>query len=284
MSKKGLGRGLQALLSDELDDNHTIREILISDIEPNPDQPRREFDPQALNDLADSLREHGLLQPILVRPVGERYCIIAGERRLRAAKIAGFSKIESIVQVCSDQEMAERALIENIQRADLSPLEEGMAYKRLIQDYGLTQELVAQRVGKARATVANLLRVISLPEVVLELLRDEKISLGHAKVLLGIKDTSLQVLTAQKAAKEQLSVRETEDLINKLTEKATKTTKSKPPSEHSQLLYNIEERLQMSLQTKVLVKGDSKRGKIEVQYFSAEELNRLLELWNIQID
>lgn len=281
MSKKGLGRGLQALLSDELGDNLSIKEIPITDIEPNPDQPRREFDPQALNDLADSLRDHGLLQPILVRPVGERYYIIAGERRLRAAKIAGFSKIKSIVQLCSDQEMAERALVENIQRADLSPIEEGMAYNRLIEDHGLTQEMVAQRVGKARTTVANLLRVILLPEVVLELLRDEKISLGHAKVLLGIKDTSLQVLTAQKAAKEQLSVRETEDLINRLSKN---TERSKPSREYSLLLHNVEERLQTSFQTKVLLKGDSKRGKIEIQYFSEEELNRLLELWNIRID
>ena len=281
MSKKGLGRGLQALLSDELGDNPSIKEIPISDIEPNPDQPRREFDPQSLNDLADSLREHGLLQPILVRPLGERYCIIAGERRLRAARIAGFTKIECIVQLCSDQEMAERALVENIQRADLSPLEEGMAYNRLIEEYGLTQDQVAQRVGKARTTVANLLRVILLPEVVLELLRDEKISLGHAKVLLGIKDTSLQVLIAQKAGKEQLSVRETEDLINRLTEK---TEKSKPTREYSLLLHNVEERLQTSFQTKVLLKGNSKRGKIEIQYFSEEELNRLLELWNVRID
>ncbi|SPF32437.1 stage 0 sporulation protein J [Candidatus Desulfosporosinus infrequens] len=281
MSKKGLGRGLQALLSDELSDNPSIKEIDISDIEPNPDQPRREFDTQALNDLADSLREHGLLQPILVRPVGERYYIIAGERRLRAAKIAGFSKINSIVQLCSDLEMAERALVENIQRADLSPLEEGKAYYRLIEDYGLTQELVAQRVGKARTTVANLLRVILLPEVVLELLREEKISLGHAKVLLGMKDTSLQVLTAQKAAKEQLSVRETEDLVNRLSEKPEK---SKPTREYSSLLHNVEERLQNTFQTKVHLKGNSKRGKIEIQYFSEEELNRLLELWNVQID
>ncbi|MDR3540801.1 MAG: ParB/RepB/Spo0J family partition protein [Desulfosporosinus sp.] len=281
MSKKGLGRGLQALLSDELGDNPSIKEIDISEIEPNPDQPRREFDPQALNELADSLRDHGLLQPILVRPVGERYYIIAGERRLRAAKIAGFTKIQSIVQLCSDLEMAERALVENIQRADLSPLEEGMAYNRLIEDYGLTQELVAQRVGKARTTVANLLRVILLPEVVLELLRDEKISLGHAKVLLAIKDTSLQVLTAQKAAKEQLSVRETEELINRLSERPEKT---KPARDYSQLLHNVEERLQTSFQTKVLLKGNSNRGKIEIQYFSEEELNRLLELWNIRID
>ncbi|OLN34022.1 ParB/RepB/Spo0J family partition protein [Desulfosporosinus metallidurans] len=281
MAKKGLGRGLQALLPDDSGSNLSIIEIPISDIEPNPDQPRREFDPQALNDLADSLREHGLLQPILVRPFGDRYCIIAGERRLRAAKLAGLVKIEGIVQLCSDQEMAERAIIENIQRADLSPLEEGMAYNRLIEDYGLTQEQVAQRVGKARATVANLLRVIQLPEVVLELLRNEKISLGHAKVLLGIKDTTLQVLIAQKAAKEQFSVRETEDLINKLNDG---TEKSKPSPAYSPLLHNVEDRLRTSFQTKVSLKGDFKRGRIEIQYFSEEELNRLLDLWNIRVD
>ena len=281
MSKKALGRGLQALLSDELGENPSIKEIAISDIIPNPDQPRRDFDPQALNELADSLRVHGLLQPVLVRPVGEHYYIIAGERRLRAAKIAGFTKIAVIVQVCTDQEMAERALIENIQRADLTPVEEGFAYARLIEEYGMTQELVAQRVGKARTTVANLLRVILLPQVVLELLRDDKISLGHAKILLGLKDTTIQVLTAQKAAKEQLSVRETEDLINRLTEK---TKRAKTPRESSTLFHNVEDRLRTSFQTKVQLKGDLKRGKIEIQYFSEEELNRLLELWNIRID
>ena len=281
MSKKALGRGLQALLSDELGENPSIKEIAISDIISNPDQPRKDFEPQALNELADSLLVHGLLQPVLVKPVGEHYYIIAGERRLRAAKIAGFTKIAVIVQVCTDQEMAERALIENIQRADLTPVEEGFAYARLIEEYGMTQELVAQRVGKARTTVANLLRVILLPKVVLELLRDDKISLGHAKILLGLKETTIQVLTAQKAAKEQLSVRETEDLINRLTEK---TKRAKTPRESSTLFHNVEDRLRTSFQTKVQLKGDLKRGKIEIQYFSEEELNRLLELWNIRID
>jgi len=281
VSKKALGRGLQALLSDELGENPSIREISISDIIPNPDQPRKDFDPQALNELADSLLAHGLLQPVLVKPVGEYYCIIAGERRLRAAKIAGFTKISVIVQVCSDQEMAERALIENIQRADLSPVEEGFAYARLIEEYGMTQELVAQRVGKARTTVANLLRVIMLPKVVLDLLRDDKISLGHAKILLGLKDSTIQVLTAQKAAKEHLTVRETEDIVNRLTENVQK---AKNPREHSTLFHNIEDRLRTSFQTKVHLKGDLIRGKIEIQYFSEEELNRLLELWNIRID
>lgn len=280
MSKKALGRGLQALLSDEAGENSSIKEIAISDIIHNPDQPRKDFDPQALNELADSLLVHGLLQPILVRPVGDRYCIIAGERRLRAAQIAGFTKIAVIVQVCTDQEMAERALIENIQRADLNPIEEGFAYARLIEEYGMTQELVAQRVGKARTTVANLLRVILLPKDVLELIREDKISLGHAKILLGLKDSTIQVLTAHKAANEQLSVRETETLINKLT----KTNRPKTTHDRSTLFHNVEDRLRTSFQTKVQLKGDLKRGRIEIQYFSEEELTRLLDLWNIRID
>lgn len=281
MSKKALGRGLQALLSDELGENPIIKDILISDIIPNPEQPRRDFDLDSLNELAESLRTHGLLQPVLVRPEGEHYCIIAGERRLRAAKIAGFSKIASIVQVCTDQEMAERALIENIQRADLSPVEEGFAYSRLIEEYGMTQEQVAQRVGKARTTVANLLRIILLPTGVLDLLRDNKLSLGHAKILLALKDTTIQLLTAEKAANEQLSVRETEELVTRLTEQVHKIKSSR---ERSPLFINVEDRLRSSFQTKVQLKGDLKRGKIEILYFSEEELNRLLELWNIQID
>ena len=285
MSKKGLGKGLQALISAELGERPAIKEIPIADIVSNPDQPRKQFDTDSLNELADSLREHGLLQPILVRPVGDdRYSIIAGERRLRAAKIAGFKRIDSIVQIASEQEIAERALIENIQRSNLSPVEEGFAYARLIEEFNLTQETVAQRVGKARATVANLLRIILLPTLVLDLIREEKISLGHAKVLLGLKDTSLQVLAAQKAAKERLSVRETESLISRLSEKAPTASKEAGQRRRSVMVSNLEDRLRENFQTKVQIKGDLKRGRIEIQYFSEDELNRLLELWKIEID
>ncbi|KLU67126.1 chromosome-partitioning protein Spo0J [Desulfosporosinus acididurans] len=284
MSKKGLGRGLQALLSDEMDENPVIKEIPISEIEPNPEQPRRDFEQNALNELADSIREHGLLQPILVRPVGERYIIIAGERRLRAAKIAGITKINCIVQLCTDQEMAERAIVENIQRANLSPYEEGMAYHRLIQEYGLTQDQVAQKVGKARTTIANLLRIIQLPDVILEMLKAEKLSLGHAKVLLGVKDTSLQVIAAEKTVREQLSVRETEELIDRLL-KPTEKIKAGPKTYGQPAdLRHVEDRLRANFQTKVQLKGNLKRGRIEIQYFSEEELNRLLDIWDIQVE
>jgi ParB family chromosome partitioning protein len=284
VSKKGLGRGLQALLSDELETNLNIKEISINEIDANPDQPRREFDLQSLNELADSIRQHGLLQPILVRPLADRYCVIAGERRLRAAKIAELTTIPCIVQVCSDIEVAERALIENIQRTDLNPIEEGLAYKKLIDEYGFTQDQVAQHVGKARTTITNLMRVVMLPEPVLDLIRKDKISLGHAKVLLGINESSLQVLIAQKIALENLSVRQTEVLVSKTTDHSKPLRDRNSTISNSSILKGVEERLRSNFQTKVELKGSLKSGKIEIRYFSEEELNRLLELWNICID
>ena len=285
MSKRGLGRGLEALIIDSSDDKG-IREISISEIEANIDQPRKVFNQDELDELAESLRMHGLLQPILVRKEGLKYCIIAGERRYRAAMIAGFEKIACIIQECSPQEMAERALVENIQRTDLSPIDEGLAYLRLMEEYGLTQEQVAQKVGKGRPTVANLLRVIKLPEPVLALLRQEKISFGHAKLLLSVDDSSVQVLLAQKVSKEGLSVREAEGLLHNLVDKVEPKKRDKKIPLHSdyQILQSVEERLNSYFQTKVRLKGEPGKGRIEIDYFSEEELNRLLELWNVIVD
>jgi len=286
VSKKGLGRGLQALIYEGTSEGVGVQEIFLSQIEPNPDQPRKEFEQTSLEELAESLRIHGLLQPILVGPRGDGYQIIAGERRFRAAQIAGFDKIACLVQVCTEQEIAERSLVENIQRSNLSPIEEGRAYARLIKEYGLTQEQVAQRVGKGRPTVANLLRVIQLPDPVLAFLRDEKISLGHAKVLLGINDSSLQVLLAQRAANLGLSVREIEELLTKFqSETKEKERKEEEPKLQSFMtVRQIEDKLRGTFQTKVKLKGDLQKGHIQIEYFSQEELNRLLELWAIQID
>ncbi|WP_206811277.1 ParB/RepB/Spo0J family partition protein [Paradesulfitobacterium ferrireducens] len=280
MAKKGLGRGLEALIPDEGPQAQALREIALADIEPNPDQPRREFDEETLKELGDSIREHGLLQPILVRPNGSRYMIIAGERRFRASKLAGMEKIPVIVQECSELEMTERALVENVQRANLSPVEEGLAYRRLMEEFDLTQEQVAQKVGKGRPTVANLLRIIQLPEPVLKLLREEKISLGHAKVLMGLEDSTVQVLIADKAAREQLSVRAMEELLNNLRGKKEqpKVKKAAIPA-----LRMVEDRLRELLQTKVRISGSEERGKIEIEFFSQEELNRLLELWKLEV-
>lgn len=282
MSKKALGRGLEALIGNESRENDTgILEIDLDRIKPNPDQPRKNFELQSLAELAESLKTHGLLQPILVQSSGDEYVIIAGERRYRAAQLAGLSKVFCILQNGTEQEMAERSLIENIQRANLSPVEEGMAYSRLISEYGLTQDQVAERVGKGRPTVANLLRIIQLPERILQLIGENKLSLGHAKVLLGIKDTSLQVLLADKVAKDSLSVRDLENVILKFSDQTeTRHVQRKTPP----LFGQVEDKLRTSFQTKVRVKGDTKRGKIEIDYFSEEELNRLLDLWNIQIE
>lgn len=282
MSKKALGRGLEALIGADPIESASIQEIELYKIKPNPDQPRKGFDQESLVELAASLKTHGLLQPILVQSSGDEYVIIAGERRYRAAKLAGLTAIPCLIQTGTEQELAEKALIENIQRSNLSPIEEGMAYARLIHEYGLTQEQVADRVGKGRPTITNLLRVIQLPEPVRYLIQEGKLSLGHAKVLLGIKDTSLQVLLAQKVAKENLPVRELENLILKYTDQ--RDSSGKPPKKSSPLMNQIEDRLRSSFQTKVKVKGNSGRGRIEIEYFSEDEFNRLLELWNVQVE
>jgi ParB family chromosome partitioning protein len=285
VSKRALGRGLEALIFNSSDDRG-IKEILLTEIETNIDQPRKEFNLDSLEELAESIRMHGLLQPILVRLDGQKYSIIAGERRFRAAMMAGLEKIACLVQECSPQESAERALVENIQRSDLSPIDEGLAYLRLMEDYGLTQEQVAQRVGKGRPTVANLLRVIKLPEPILTLLRQEKITVGHAKLLLSIDDSSIQIMLAKKVSKEGLSVREAENLISDLFDKEesrTKEIRTVTVTDHN-VMQGVEERLNSFFQTKVKLKGKPGKGKIIIDYFSQEELNRLLELWNITIE
>lgn len=282
MSKKGLGRGLGALITERETESSEIKEIMLVDIFPNPDQPRREFDEDKLKELADSIKEHGLIQPILVKPEGSKYHIIAGERRFRASKLAGFDRISCIVRNCSEQEMTEKALIENIQRDDLSPVEEGLAYSHLINEYGLTQEQVAKRVGKGRTTVANLLRIIQLPYEILELINKGEVSLGHAKVILSVENPDQQLALAQRIVKESLSVRDLEVLVQEKEENSKPKKKTKSKANHYDLLNDIEDKLRTAFQTKVSVKGDQEKGKIEIEYYSKEELNRLLETWAVE--
>lgn len=293
MSRKGLGKGLGALIVERDNTNGEIKEILIKDLVPNPDQPRKEFDQEKLQELADSIREHGLIQPVLVKPHEGKYCIIAGERRFRASQLLGLDRISCIVRECSDQDMTEKALIENIQRTDLSPVEEGLAYARLMNEYGLTQEQVAKKVGKGRPTVANLLRIIQLPGEVLQLLSSGTISLGHAKVLLGVEDSSMQVDLAKKIVEEALSVRQLEatvlgetliseeqEINNEASSSKTSRKKSRTILKHSDL-NDIQDKLHGVFQTKVKILGNEKRGKIEIEYYSKDELDRLLEIWHI---
>jgi len=284
VSKKGLGRGLGALITDRETESDFIKEIMIVDIFPNPDQPRRDFDEEKLSELADSIKLHGLLQPILVKPDGSKYHIIAGERRFRASQIAGLDRISCIVRDCTDQEMTEKALIENIQRADLSPVEEGLAYARLMEEYGLTQEQVAKRVGKGRPTVANLLRIIQLPTEVLEQLKTGNISLGHAKLLLTLENPQQQIALAHQIFTESMSVRDTEIHLQAKDEKPLQPVQ---PVKAKRIKYDslldIEEKLRTIFQTKVAVKGNEQKGKIEIDYYSKDELNRLLEGWKVEI-
>lgn len=289
MAKKigGLGKGLSAIFSEnDTEDNNEIQTLKISQIEPNRSQPRRSFDEEALGELAESIREHGVLQPILVRPqIYGGYQIVAGERRYRASRMAGLSEIPAIVRELSDSETMQIALIENLQRRDLSPLEEAKGYKTLMDEYNFSQEEVARTVGKSRPAVANTLRLLSLPEDVKPLLEDGSLSAGHARAILSIEDEALATETAQKVVKEGLSVRETENLTKKLNKpkKAKKNASSpvKPPA-----FTEVELALSETMGTKVKVslRKDDVGGTLSVDFNNPAELfllaNKIEKLWN----
>ncbi len=215
----GLGRGLDAIfLDNSVDESGGVIMLRLSDIEPNPEQPRREFEPEALAQLADSIATHGLIQPIVVRSAGAEgyYQIVAGERRWRASKMAGLSEVPVIIMEMDDKKAAQIALIENIQRENLNPMEEAAAYKSLLKDYGMTQEELSKQIGKSRSAVANTLRLLDLPEEICSLVRDGKLSAGHARALLGLKNPTRMAGAASAVAGKNLSVRETEALVRKL--------------------------------------------------------------------
>jgi ParB family chromosome partitioning protein len=285
LPKKGLGRGLGALINDSATPMREIQEISLKDLDPNPGQPRKEFDEIKLKELAHSISEHGLLQPILVYPNGMRYYIIAGERRFRAAELAGLENISCIIlDECDNQAMTEKALIENIQRDDLSPVEEGLAYARLIDDYGLTQEEIALRVSKSRSTITNLLRVVQMPEEILKMISNEFISLGHAKVLLSLEDVDEQILMARRIVREGLSVRRLEEMIKmRFREQPPIITKVTTPIKEYNYLNDIEEQLCSRFQTKVKLRGTASKGKIEIEYFTREDLERLMDSWSLSV-
>lgn len=251
----------------------------------NPAQPRQEFKEAEIIELAESIRALGVIQPILVRPAkGEasKYEIVAGERRWRASKLAGLKQVPCIIQDLDDRETLEIALVENIQRSDLNPVEEAKAYQRLMEEFSLSQEEVAQRVGKDRASVSNFIRVLRLPSSVIELLREGKLSMGHAKAILTIKEPNAQISLAKKVINENLSVRALETIVSRVvvldTNQATKPKKSKIAGEQINPFPEVVDRMRNSLGTKVIVKHhNSGRGKIEIEYFSEQELDRLVE-------
>lgn len=289
MSKpRGLGRGLGAFFPEmEEDLQQNPMEIPVAEILPNPYQPRRGFPSESLEELAESIQTHGVLQPLLVRKVGDKHQLIAGERRLRAAKMAGLFTVPVIVKDMDDRAAMEIALVENLQREDLNPLEEAEAYKKLLDEFQLTQEEIAKAVGKSRSAVTNTLRLLNLPAEVRTLLAEKKITPGHARALLGLESTQTQIAACEEIIKKDLSVRETEDLVRQWTkDDVSRETLSRPkedrkkePGPDPQLQAIIDE-LTRTLGTKVSIKskGSEKGGRIEIEYYSQEELERIVEL------
>ena len=272
-TKHGLARGLDALLP-ETDLPAGVTEIAVSQLDPNPDQPRRTFDTQALEALAESIRQAGVLQPLLVVENGARYRIVAGERRYRAARMAGLQSVPCVVRDMTEQERMEAALIENLQRSDLNPIEEALGYQELMGTYEMTQEQAAARVGKSRPAVANALRLLSLSPAVLELVKDGSLSAGHARALLPVKDEAQQLSIAQKVMALGLSVRQTEALCKKLC-KQSQPPKQQPP--RVDYLAECEKELTAGLGRKVRIVSGKRKGRIELEYYGQDDLQQLYD-------
>lgn len=273
--KKALGKGIQAFIPEEFGilKQETFAELEIGLLKPNPNQPRMKFDSSAIEDLARSIKEAGILQPIMVVPDGESYKILIGERRWRAAQLAGLRKVPVLIRNVPEKNQLEVSLIENLQREQLNPLEVAFGYNRLTEDLGYTQEKVAEKVGKDRASVANYLRLLKLPEEIQEDLMSGAITMGHAKAILSITEPEAQLALSRKIVKKGLSVRETEDLAGKSREKAPRKKPKPDPN-----LGAVQEDLVRALGTKVSISGNPKTGVIKLFYFSLDELNRLYEL------
>lgn len=271
---KGLGRGLDALFQENQQDE-LIEDINLSELRPNPYQPRHEFDEKALNELSESIKIHDVLQPIVVRKSIKGYDIVVGERRFRASKLAGKVKIPAIVKSLTDTQMMELAVIENLQREDLNPLEEAKSYQFLMDRLKLTQAETADRLGKSRPYIANMLRLMNLPQAVKDLIDQKKITGGHGRTLLGLKSEDEMIAVAKKVIDESMSVRELEKYIKDLnqSDKKTKEKKKKPV-----FLVKHEENLKRSLGTKVEISKSRKKGKIAIEFTSEEEFNRLIAL------
>ncbi len=294
VKRNGLGKGLDSLIPNKTEKNvktekkteqkneesqNSSGEILvkINQVEPNREQPRKEFDEDSLMELADSIKQFGILQPLLVQKRKDYYEIIAGERRWRAAKMAGIKEVPIIIREYTDQEIVEISLIENIQRENLNPIEEAMAYKRLLEEFHLKQDEVAERVSKSRTAVTNSMRLLKLSPRVQQMIVDDMISTGHARALLAIDDEEQQYQLANRIFDEKLSVRETEKLVKAL--KNPKKEIKKQKQEHTFVYNNIEEQMKNIIGTKVSVNPKANgKGKIEIEYYSEEELERIYDL------
>jgi ParB family chromosome partitioning protein len=286
--KQALGNGLEGMFGIEettVEKKEDVsRETLLrlSEIEPNRTQPRRNFDEDALQELADSIQQYGVIQPIVVQKKGKRYEIIAGERRWRAARKAGLLEVPVIVKEFAPEDVFAIALIENIQRQDLNPIEEAQAYSRLIEEHNLKQDELAEKVSKNRVTITNSMRLLKLDERVQQMLIDNMLTGGHARALLGITDKDQQHVVAMKVFDEKLSVRETESLVKRLTEEKKEKNETKQEKKDDSFIYrDLENRMKDILGTKVEIKNKAKnKGRIEIEYYSMEELERIIEMIN----
>lgn len=275
--KKGLGRGLDALLGDYTQPTpEGVQQVDIRRIDTNAGQPRKDFDQEKLQELADSIRQHGVVQPILLRQNGERYVIVAGERRFRAARLAGLEKVPAIVKDLDEAQVMEVALIENLQREDLNPIEEAAAIRFLMQQHDLTQEEVSKRLSKSRPAIANSLRLLTLPEPVQEHLRRGELQAGHARALAGLQDPEAQAMLADKIVGEGLSVRAAEALVREQGQKPPRQKKEPPAADPD--LAAAETSLREWLGTKVSIQGSSQRGRIIIEYYNAELLQGIYDL------
>ena len=281
----GLGRGLDAIFLDNTitentaDKENTITTLKISLVDPKSDQPRKYFDKDALEELANSITENGLLQPILVREYGEgRYQIIAGERRFRASKLAGLTKIPAIILDRDNKSVAQIALIENIQREDLNPIEEAMAFKSLKEEYDMTQEELSERLGKSRSAIANSIRLLDLPEAILSMVASKELSAGHARTLLGVKDPEDMILLAQFVVEQDLSVRQLEEQVKKINKKK-KAVKEEEEAEEPFVDYfrEMELKIQRQLGRKVKIEDKGKKKTLTLYYEDNEDLDELLK-------
>lgn len=287
--QKGLGRGLDSIFGSNveqfLDDIQSSAkevpgrrevEIAIEEIRPNPYQPRKEFDQTALNELADSIRTHGIFTPLLVRKSVSGYDLITGERRLRAAKIAGLEVVPAISVEFTEEQMMEIAILENVQREDLNAIEEAAAYDSLVKKLGYTQEKLAERVGKSREYCANIMRLLKLPSEVQKLVVDKKLAMGHVRPLLGLKDEMEMLDAAEKIMKEKMSVREVEAYVRDINSEEVKPNKTKPEKKRDPIIHDLEHQISVKLGTKVTIQNK----KLTIRYTDTEDLNRILEILN----
>ena len=280
---KGLGKGISAFFPEEsIHSDNRIEYIAVSKLIVNPFQPRKIFNEEALQELAESIKEHGIIQPIVVRKKEKKYEIIAGERRFRATELAGLKEIPAIVKEMTEQQMMEVAILENLQREDLTPIEEAEAYSSLIENLNFTQDALAKRLGKSRPHIANHIRLLQLPEDVRKLMNEGVLSMGHGRALLGLKNKGRIAEIAQKVIAQSLNVRQLESLVHQLNEGVSHETKEKVKKDV--FVQATESQLREYFGTSVQVKKQKNKGKIEIEFYSEDDLERILDILNVKLD